>query len=60
MFVRIEYWNPMLGDWAVGHAGTELKDPSEYLRKLTKRRVVARALDLDSGEIFYTDGSNLL
>lgn len=44
----------------MGHAGTELKDPSEYLRKLTKRRVVARALDLDSGEIFYTDGSNLL
>lgn len=59
-FVAIEYWNPLLGDWAVGHAGINLMDPALYVQKLSARGIVARAVDKDTGEIVYTEGGDLL
>ena len=60
-FVQIEYWNPMLGDWAVGHAGINLMDPAAYVQKLAKRGTIARAVDKDTGTIvYYGEGGDLL
>lgn len=58
--VRIEYWNPMLQEWAVGHAGINLLNPAAYIQKLAERGTVARAVDTSTGEIIYTDGGDLL
>lgn len=59
-FVRIEYWNPMLGDWAVGHAGINLMDPAHYVQKLAYRGTIARAVEIDTGEVVYGEGGDLL
>lgn len=59
-FVRIEYWNPMLQDWAVGHAGINLMNPAAYVQKLAKRGTIARAVEVDTGEVVYGEGADLL
>lgn len=59
-FCRIEYWNPMTADWEVGHAGINLMDPATYVKKLSDRGVVARAVDKETGEIVYGEGADLL
>lgn len=59
-FVRIEYWNPMLGDWATGHAGINLMNPAAYVQKLAKRGTIARAVDKETGEVVYGEGGDLL
>lgn len=60
VFVRIEYWSPLLGDWADGHAGINLMDPTTYLQKLAKRGTLARAVVVDTGETIYSEGGELL
>lgn len=59
-FVRIEYWNPLTATWEVGHAGINLMNPAAYVKKLSARGTVARAVDKDTGEIVYSDGGELL
>ena len=59
-FCRIEYWNEMTTSWSVGHAGINLMDPAAYVVKLAKRGVVARAVLVNTGEILYTEGGDLL
>lgn len=59
-FVRIDYWNPMTADWETGHAGLNLMNPAAYVKKLSARGVVARAVDKDTGEIVYGEGADLL
>lgn len=59
-FVRIEYWNPVLQDWAVGHAGTNLINPALYVQKLASRGTIARAVNVDTGETVYGPGGDLL
>jgi hypothetical protein len=59
-FVRIEYWDLRIADWKVGHAGTRLVNPALYVQKLSKRGVVARLVDKDTGEIVYGEGADLL
>lgn len=59
--VQIEYWNPQRGDWGVGHAGIDLRDPAVYVKKLKARNVIARAIDNETGETFYgVEGADLL
>jgi len=59
-FVRLDYWNPTTVDWEVGHAGTRLVNPALYIQKLRKRGVLARAVDKDTGETVYGEGTDLL
>ncbi len=59
-FVRIEYWNPMTASWGMGHAGINLLNPAVYVQKLTARGVVARAVEVDTGEVVYSEGADLL
>lgn len=59
VLVRIDYWNPMIRDWAVGHAGINLLDPEAYVHKLFARGTIARAVDLDTGEIAYGPDGDL-
>lgn len=58
--VRIEYWNPLTQQWEVGHSGINLMNPEVYIQKLSKQGTVARAVDIDTGDIVYTDGGELL
>lgn len=58
---RIEYWNPERGDWGVGHASWNLLDPATYVRKVTVRGTIARAVEIDSGVVHYgLEGGDLL
>ena len=59
-FCRIEYWNPLTQDWETGHHGIRLVDPAKYVKKLAKREVIARAVDIETGDIVYSDGGELL
>lgn len=70
-FCRIEYWNAEVGEWHVGHAGTNLMDPEKYATKLgqtqrnrqgviTKNGTIARVIDVDAGIEYYTEGADLL
>lgn len=59
-FCRIEYWNPMTVNWEVGHAGINLLDPAAYVEKLAKRGTIARAVEVDTGNIVYGSGADLL
>ena len=61
-FVKIEYWNAMTGAWQTGHAGTNLMNPSAYIQKLAKRGVLARAVDMKTGETveYHGNGADLL
>ena len=59
-FCRVEYWNPTLGDWTVGHAGINLMNPATYVQKLAKRGTIARAVEVDTGETVYGEGADLL
>lgn len=56
----MEYWNPHLQVWFVGHEGLELKDPATYVQKLAKRGTLARATVLDTGEVLNIEGDDLL
>jgi hypothetical protein len=58
ILVRIEYWNNARGEWTVGHASWNLLDPTAYVRKVTTRGTLARAVDIETGEIY--NGSDLL
>lgn len=61
LWVRIEYWNQMTASWEVGHAGLRLMNPAAYVKKLSVRGVLARAIDKDTGEIAYSnEGAELL
>lgn len=59
-FVRLEYWDKGLVDWKVGHGGMNLMNPTTYVQKLAKRGIIARAVDVDTGETVYGGGSDLL
>lgn len=59
-FVRIEYWSPILGDWDIGHAGINLMNPERYVRMLGKRGIIARAVDIETNEVVYGEGGDLL
>lgn len=59
MLVRIDYWNPMIRDWTVGHAGINLLSPEAYVHKLFERGIIARAVDLDNGEVMYGPDGDL-
>jgi len=56
--VRIEYWNNARGEWVVGHAAWNLLNPIAYVRKVTARGTLARAIEIDSGVVHY--GSDIL
>lgn len=58
--VRIDYWHPLINDWAVGHVGINLLNPAVYVQKLSKRGVLARAVDADTGDTVYGEGADLL
>ena len=59
--VRLEYWSVGAGDWSVAHASMNLLDPGKYVQKLLARNIIARAIDKDTGQIFYgVEGSDLL
>lgn len=57
---RIEYWNKRVGDWGPGHAGIGLRNPEKYVAALQKKGILARVTDLDSGEVIYAQGGELL
>lgn len=59
-FVRIEYWNPLKASWGVGHSGLRLMNPAAYMKKLSVRGAIARAVDPDTDEVIYTEGADLL
>ena len=59
-FCRIEYWNGEAGEWRVGHAGNNLMDPQKYITKLGQRGIIARAIDKDTEQEFYSQGADLL
>lgn len=59
-FVRIEYWNQMTASWEVGHNGINLMNPAVYVQKLSKRGVLARAVEPASGQVVYAEGADLL
>ena len=60
-FVRIEYWSAARADWWVGHAGINLLNPQKYIDGVnSKGKMVARAVIVDTGEVIYSDGGDLL
>jgi len=59
-FVRIEYWNQMTASWQTGHAGINLMNPATYVQKLAKKGVIARAVEVDTGQTVYGEGGDLL
>lgn len=59
-FVRLEYWDPNVPGWVVGHAGTNLMNPAAYIQKLAARGTIARAVDKETGETVYSEGGELL
>lgn len=59
-FVRIEYWNDLTASWETGHAGINLMNPEAYVRKLAKKGTIARAIDVDTGDVVYGEGGDLL
>lgn len=50
----------MTVSWETGHAGINLMNPALYVQKLSKRGVVARAVEVDTGETVYGEGADLL
>ena len=60
VFVRIEYWSPIAADWWVGHAGINLLNPEEYIKGVNAKGGIARAVVVDTGEIIYAEGGDLL
>ena len=59
-FVRIDYWDPQSADWTVGHGGINLMNPAKYVHSLKSRGVIARAVDIDTGDMVYGEGADLL
>lgn len=60
-FVRIEYWSAERQDWSVGHHGTNLMNPQKYVQKVMDGgKAIPRAIDVDTGEVFYPEGADLL
>ena len=59
-FCRIEYWNHLTADWQVGHSGINLMNPARYVQELTKRDIIARAVNKETGEVVYSEGGDLL
>lgn len=59
-FCRIEYWSPIAAEWWVGHGGINLINPQKYIQKVTNTGRVARAVVVDTGEVIYPDGGDLL
>lgn len=59
-FCRIEYWSPTTQDWTVGHAGTNLLNPQRYVTKLGERGTIARIVEVDTGNVVYSEGADLL
>lgn len=59
-FVRLEYWAPIRREWWVGAAGINLIDPKAYIQGVTDKGRIARAVIVDTGEIIYPDGGDLL
>lgn len=70
-FCQIEYWNAGASEWRVGHAGTNLMDPQRYATKLgqtqqnrqgviTKKGTITRIIDKDTGQVWYSEGADLL
>ena len=59
-FCRVEYWSDTALDWYVGHAGINLMNPALYAKKLGQRGCLARITSVDSGEVAYSDGADLL
>lgn len=59
-FTKIEYWNELTANWEVGHNGINLINPAKYIEKLANRGTIARAVLVDTGEILYADGGDLL
>lgn len=60
VFVQIQYWSPIAADWWVGHAGINLIDPQKYIEGVNAKGRIARAVVVDTGEIIYADGGDLL
>jgi len=50
----------MTASWGTGHAGINLMNPAVYVQKLAKRGVIARAVEVDTGETVYGEGADLL
>lgn len=59
-FVRVEYWNPLTASWGTGHAGLRLMNPALYVQKLGVRGTIARVVNIDTGEVVYSEGADLL
>lgn len=59
-FVAVQYWNAEAGEWVNGHAGLSLMNPQRYVTKLGERGTIARAIDKDTEQEFYSEGADLL
>jgi len=59
-FCRVEYWSDVRQDWYTGHAGINLMNPAAYALKLGKNGHLARIVSIDSGEVAYSEGADLL
>jgi hypothetical protein len=59
-FCRVEYWSDVRQDWYTGHAGINLMNPAAYALKLGKNGCLARIVCVDTGEVAYSEGADLL
>lgn len=58
MFCRVEYVGPR--GWGIAHAGISLVDPEKYSRDLTARGQLNRVTNLDTAEVFESEGADVL
>lgn len=59
-FCRVEYWSDVKQDWYKGHGGINLMNPELYAKKLGQNGHLARIVVVETGEMFYSEGADLL
>ena len=47
-------------DWYRGGGEILLQNPEKYVRAMEKRGDIARVVDVDTGEVLYTEGADLI
>lgn len=59
-FVRLEYWNPKLTRWVASHDGIALLHPQKFAERYWAKGNIARAVDLDTGELYVARDAVIL
>ena len=51
-FVRLEFWNQDLGRWVATDGNVSLLHPQKFAERYWAKGNIARAVDLDTGELY--------